>query len=46
MTVLFSLILFGTYINLLLRFGLLSAIADVYTLNLLLNYPQSPDPGS
>ena len=41
-----GLILFGTYTGLLLRFGVLSAIAGVYTLNLLLICPQATDPGS
>ncbi len=42
----FGLILFGTYMGLLLRFGLLSAIAGVYTLDLLVACPQATDPGS
>jgi len=41
-----GLILFGTYVGLLLRFGVLSAIAGVYTLNLLLACPHATDPGS
>jgi hypothetical protein len=42
----FGLILFGSYMGLLLRFGLLSAIAGIYTLDLLLGCPHSTDPGS
>jgi hypothetical protein len=42
----FGLILFGRYMGLLLRFGLLSAIAGIYTLGLLLGCPHSTDPGS
>ncbi len=41
-----GLIIFGTYVVLLLRFGVLSAIVGVYTLNLLIGPPQSTDPGS
>jgi serine/threonine-protein kinase len=41
-----GLILFGTYMGLLLRFGVLPAIVGLYTLDLLLGCPQSTDPGS
>jgi serine/threonine-protein kinase len=41
-----GLIVFGTYVVLLLRFGVLSAIVGVYTVDLLLGPPQSTDPGS
>jgi serine/threonine-protein kinase len=46
LTVPLGLIVFGTYVVLLLRFGVLSAIVGAYTLDLLLGPPQSTDPGS
>lgn len=41
-----ALIVFGTYVVLLLRVGVLSAIVGAYTVDLLLGPPQSTDPGS
>jgi serine/threonine-protein kinase len=41
-----ALIIFGTYVVLLLRFGVLSAIVGTYTVDLLLGPPQSTDPAS
>ncbi len=46
LTVPLGLFIFGTYVVLLLRFGVLSAIVGAYTLDLLLGPPQSTELGS
>jgi serine/threonine-protein kinase len=46
LTVPLGCVIFGTYVTLLLRFGVLSGIVGVCTVNLLLGPPHSTDPGS